>query len=417
MKSMEPVALEFWAYCGAIEGFYGRPWSERQRKTLIDQLGQSGLNTYLIAPKFDPFHRWNWRSRLPADQKRRIRALCSHGRNAGVRIILAVSPGLSIQPDTIHDLVRRVDELAGMEPGGFALLMDDIPYERADAGFHCDAAASVSNRPGIAGKPLLFCPTAYSQWHLHTWPGAETYLNAIGQNLATTWDVFWTGPTIISRQISPADLQPIRDMLQRNPVIWDNISADDYAPAQTAFPGPLTGRPASMIPYTRGLLLNPSENFSVARSAIESLAHWNRSPADYLPPDGFESALSLLAPDPSARTILRLVFGYFYTPFEVSAEWNDHLEDLRRCLISTPDPAVLAMLERMSTQIRDDANLDRFGEVWIDIYPLVRTLLGDLDYMITTLRKRLTMPPPYPPLPRRDPRWSTPITDLIVDMM
>jgi beta-N-acetylglucosaminidase len=46
---------------GAIEGFYGQPWTHAERVALFDWLAAWGLNTYLYAPKDDLKHRALWR--------------------------------------------------------------------------------------------------------------------------------------------------------------------------------------------------------------------------------------------------------------------------------------------------------------------------------------------------------------------
>mgnify|MGYP000341067513 FL=1 len=42
---------------GVIEGFYGRPWSPRQRLELHGLMEELELNTYLYCPKDDLKHR------------------------------------------------------------------------------------------------------------------------------------------------------------------------------------------------------------------------------------------------------------------------------------------------------------------------------------------------------------------------
>ena len=42
---------------GVIEGFYGPPWSDAERRTLLDWMARFGLGTWLYAPKDDPWHR------------------------------------------------------------------------------------------------------------------------------------------------------------------------------------------------------------------------------------------------------------------------------------------------------------------------------------------------------------------------
>jgi len=46
---------------GVVEGFYGPPWSHRERLDLLAAAPALGLDTYLYAPKDDPWHRGRWR--------------------------------------------------------------------------------------------------------------------------------------------------------------------------------------------------------------------------------------------------------------------------------------------------------------------------------------------------------------------
>ena len=57
--------------------------------------------------------------------------------------------------------------------------------------------------------------------------GGEGYLSTIGRELLPEIDVFWTGPEIISREITVAHVRELRDILRRKPLIWDNFWAND----------------------------------------------------------------------------------------------------------------------------------------------------------------------------------------------
>ena len=51
---------------GAIEGFYGKPWSMDDRTRHLEFLGRMKANTYVYSPKDDPFARDRWREPYPA---------------------------------------------------------------------------------------------------------------------------------------------------------------------------------------------------------------------------------------------------------------------------------------------------------------------------------------------------------------
>ena len=50
---------------GIIEGFYGEPWSHEERLAALRLAGRVKLNSYVYAPKDDPWHRERWRELYP----------------------------------------------------------------------------------------------------------------------------------------------------------------------------------------------------------------------------------------------------------------------------------------------------------------------------------------------------------------
>ncbi|MBN1878737.1 beta-N-acetylglucosaminidase domain-containing protein [bacterium] len=402
-------------HCGVIEGFYGRCWSFRQRLAMINDLANAGLNTYMIAPKFDLHHRLNWREPYPDNVLEEFRSICREGRDKSIQVILSLSPGLSSSLEDRELLCQRFSDLASAEPDGLALLMDDIPYDRADAEEHTE----ILNRlmldvPLTRSVTWFFCPTAYSGWHLKNWADAIIYLKKLISGLPSECRIFWTGETIISKTIEPAHLEWVRQVIDRNPVIWDNFPADDYAPGGTFFPGPLTGRAASLTNCISGLMVNPSEIFTASRMVIRTLGEWYRDPLAYDPVQAFRKAIIDLTSDSESLVVLQDLFGYFYTPFDISAEWHGRLENVLnfyrdpiRCVSPRPD------LEAVRNRLRADANLDHLQDLWIEVYPFVRTLLGDLDYLIGMCQRLERGEGGSAVLPVRDPRWSSPVNDLL----
>ncbi|MCD4655374.1 beta-N-acetylglucosaminidase domain-containing protein [bacterium] len=403
--------------CGVIEGFYGRPWSWSNRLILLQQLHSIGLNTYMYAPKFDLNHRWKWKTPYPDSFINSFRELCGRGRKLGINIILSLSPGLSVSPVDAELLAARFADLAETEPAGLALLMDDIPYSKADAARQCKLVLHLHKILGNDFQ-MFFCPTAYSRWHMQNWDKASDYLKIIGAEIPDSWQIFWTGNTVISKTINSSNLEDIRRILTRNPIIWDNFSADDYVPACSAFPGPLTNRSADLLQTTSGLLLNPSEIFSMSQIAVYSLSSWFHNPQTYVPEKAFEEAITKICPDQPDQRILQEFLGYFYTPFGISSYWMKLMEKITAYLKNSessenPENELISIRKRL----RNDENINRFGTLWADTYPLLRTLLGDLDYLISACRKKGSgvKYPDY--LPPRDPRWSTPVNDLIRSLL
>jgi len=400
-------------FCGVIEGFYGKPWSWSDRTRLIHQLQATGLNTYMYAPKFDLNHRWLWKNGYSPSFLNSFSDLCNTGNKLGIRIILSLSPGLSISVDDTDLLLDRFKDLADTGPTALALLMDDIPNDRADAAIQCKLINKLDKKFGDDFE-LFFCPTAYSGWHLKTWPGARNYLLEIASDLPDKWQIFWTGNSIIPKTITSDDVEDIRYLLRRKPVIWDNYSADDYVPASSVFPGPVTGRSPDLLNSTSGLLLNPSDVFSVSKLAIHSLASWFKSPENYIPELAFNDAIKSISSNETSQQILKEFLGYFYTPFGISTFWQETISKVETFLLNPSEsinPA--ATLIAIRDRLRDDQNIFRFGQFWIETYPFLRVLLGDLDYLINTCEKTALQGSGLNPLPARESRWTTPTNELI----
>src|SRR5215212_10664414 len=99
---------------GVIEGFYGRPWSHAERLDLIAFCGRHGLNTWVHAPKDDPFHRERWRDPYPAEELDRVAELVAAGARAGVEVVYAIAPGLSVccsDPAEVVAFERKLEPL------------------------------------------------------------------------------------------------------------------------------------------------------------------------------------------------------------------------------------------------------------------------------------------------------------------
>jgi hyaluronoglucosaminidase len=81
---------------GSIEGFYGPPWTQEDRLSQLDFYGDNKLNTYIYAPKDDPYHRENWRDPYPEQDIAKLKELIDRAKENHVKFTFALSPGNSI---------------------------------------------------------------------------------------------------------------------------------------------------------------------------------------------------------------------------------------------------------------------------------------------------------------------------------
>ncbi|NWH80577.1 OGA GlcNAcase, partial [Piaya cayana] len=141
------------------------------------------------------------------------------------------------------------------------------------------AQASVANEVyQELGQPavFLFCPTEYCGSLCSPSPSQSCYLLTLGQELLLAIGVIWTGPKVVSRELSATQLEEVEGVLRRRPIIWDNLYANDYD-CRRVFLGPYTGRAPSLMPRLRGLLLNPNCELQANFIPIHTLGRWFRS--------------------------------------------------------------------------------------------------------------------------------------------
>jgi protein O-GlcNAcase/histone acetyltransferase len=289
---------------GVIEGFYGQPWSQAERFELFDWMAGWGLNTYLYAPKDDLKHRAIWREPYSASEAEALTAVIQACRERMLRFVYALSPGLDIRYSNHADLDQlktRFEQMLRLGCPHFALLFDDIPARLDEAdlekwGSLASAQCHVANtlfewtRERSPEARFLFCPTPYCGRMAERKLGGAGYLETVGRELLPQIDMFWTGPDIISREITVAHIQELQTRLRRKPVIWDNLHANDYD-GRRFYCGPYSGRPLELREAVAGLLSNPNIEFPLNFVPLRTLAEFVRCAGPWDAREAYLSAM------------------------------------------------------------------------------------------------------------------------------
>ncbi|XP_078079126.1 protein O-GlcNAcase isoform X2 [Mustelus asterias] len=283
----EPTGDKKKFLCGVVEGFYGRPWSMEQRKELFRRMRKWGLNTYLYAPKDDYKHRMFWREMYSVEEAEQLMQLISAAKEHNIEFVYAISPGLDItfsNQKEVTTLKRKLDQVSQFGCKSFALLFDDIDHNMCPADkevFSSFAHAQLSVTNEIyqyleEPEHFLFCPTEYCGTFCYPNVAHSPYLRTVGDKLLPGIDVLWTGPKVVSKDISVESIEEVTKILKRSPLIWDNLHANDYD-QKRLFLGPYKGRSTELIPRLKGVLTNPNCEFEGNFVAIHTLATWYKS--------------------------------------------------------------------------------------------------------------------------------------------
>ena len=389
---------------GVIEGFYGPPWSQAERGALFAQMSAWGLDTYLYCPKDDLHHRAIWRQPYDADQAAAMAALVAACHARGLRFLYGLGPGLDIRYGNEDDRRLLKDRCAQMiEIGcdGLALLFDDIPdhLDPTDLerwGSLAAAQADVVNdavqwartrRPDLAAS---FCPTPYCGRMVQAGHGGLGYLEALGASLDRSIDIFWTGPEIVSGEISVPHVREVAAQLRRKPILWDNLHANDYDGRRINL-GPYSGRPLELRDEVRGILTNPNTEFPLNFMALRTLAMYLQAGGEWAAREAYLSALREWLPafETMAGAIpledLVLLADCYYLPYDEgpdaeallssahraltdrSPEWREHaarfvehgvrLRDLCGRLAALRDRPLFHALSRRVWDLREEIDL------------------------------------------------------------
>lgn len=285
--SVQPPASVH-AGSGVVEGYYGVPWSWRERRDLVGTLAEAGLDTYVYAPKSDPLHRAKWREPYPAGDMQHFADLAAFGERLGVHVYVGISPFLDYDPAS-SDYTTLRDKLAAFEKRGithFALLADDIsPGATGIGSTLANEQLDVANRlvADLAPDKLLFVPTVYNDKQLDA-AGAngDAYLGAL-QALDPAVDVMWTGSDVFADTMSAGDMTRVTALIGRKPLIWDNYWANDATDSVLGrlLLAPLRGRTADLPGAVEGLVYNPAIQGALSRWTIATAADYLDDPAGY----------------------------------------------------------------------------------------------------------------------------------------
>lgn len=311
---------------GTIEGFYGDPWTPAERLDQIDFYGQVKANTYIYAPKDDPYHRGQWREPYPADKLAELGTLVKRASANKVHFTFAVSPGESICYSRASDraaLKAKLEAIYGLGARAFSIPLDDISYTRWNCaedqaafgapGRQAAAKAQVSllndvQRTWIAthdgAQPLQMVPTEYGDL-------TETaYKKEIRETLDPAVVVMWTGTDVVPPSVTNEQADAIQELFGRKVFLWDNYPVNDFGnTAGRLLLAPYDKREAGLSDHLSGIVANPMNQSYASMVAVFGAADFTWNDTAYDATKSWPLAMAHLAGGDAAATEALLVFG------------------------------------------------------------------------------------------------------------
>jgi hyaluronoglucosaminidase len=285
---------------GIVEGFFGPPWSMAHRRRLFAFGAARGMNTYLYAPKDDPYHRKLWRRPYPNAQWRELLGLIRAAQRHRIDFVYGFHPGEGLyfgDDRAVATLLRKARRFYEAGVRTFAVLFDDIPSRLENPRDRRAFKNSLARAEGtwmakiIAAQPASWndvewwiCPSYYSEDVLleRVFGRFEPeFLETLAQYLPRSMPCFWTGPFVVSKAITLAHVQRIAKRVKRPVLLWDNYPVNDLSMRDELHIGPLAGRDPRLPQAVYGYLNNPLLQEDLSFIPLATCFDYARAPAKY----------------------------------------------------------------------------------------------------------------------------------------
>ncbi|MFD7500790.1 beta-N-acetylglucosaminidase domain-containing protein [Streptomyces sp. NPDC059850] len=315
---------------GVIEGFYGSPWTHAERMDQLAFYGDVKMNTYVYAPKDDPYHREKWREPYPADKLAQLGELVRQATAHHVRFTFALSPGNSLcysDPAEFTALQAKLGAMYDLGVRSFSVPLDDISYTRWNCAADRAAYGEPSQRAAGAAQadllnrvqkqfldaregtaPLQMVPTEYGDL-------ADTaYKQTLRERLDARVEVMWTGTDVVPPHITVADATRAATVWGRKVFVWDNYPVNDYGQAEgRLLLAPYDAREPGLHQQLSGLVLNPMNQAAASKVALFGGADFAWNDTAYDPDRTWRAAAAYLAGNDADAATVSALLAFFDT--------------------------------------------------------------------------------------------------------
>lgn len=217
-------------YTGVIEGFFGPQWPLTSRLSYADFLSRAGGDFYIYAPKQDPYLRKKWREDWSSDYLSYLKNMKETFSQKNIRFGVGFTPfglGTVLSQNDKIELLKKLALIESLKIDLLGLFFDDMPVNDNLADTQLETLKLVQEK--FKGQ-IVFCPSYYTPDPILDKVFGQrptNYIEDIGGGVPQTVSIAWTGPKVISPEISAEHLIETTAILKRKPFIWENLYAND----------------------------------------------------------------------------------------------------------------------------------------------------------------------------------------------
>lgn len=387
---------------GIIEGYYGIPYSNEDIMSLMEFGSDFKMNTFIYAPKDDPYHNSQWRQPYPQETLDGLKEVIEKGVETKLGFVYAIHPFMSngINKNNFDQEIKYITDkfqkFYDMGVRQFALLADDASSETPLQVMTINALQKwLDTKEGT--YPLIFCPQAYSGTPSASYfnqfrDGTSIVINGETVQVPAVdkrVEIMFTGPAIIGNVDSSTN-ETFNSVSGRYPYMWLNWPVNDYTDS-TLFIGK-----AEMlrkgVTNLNGLVSNPMQEAELSKIGLFQVADYIWNTADFDVDSSWKASFKYVDSDiADALAVLAANMSYpmdgVYHTTGLAWEESEYLADEMNAIMekvkageSIADEAatLLPKLEEIITAADKVLNCDNEALVG-EIKPYLRSLKATVD--------------------------------------
>ncbi|MBI1993526.1 MAG: beta-N-acetylglucosaminidase domain-containing protein [Deltaproteobacteria bacterium] len=285
---------------GIVEGFFGPPWSMAHRAAIFEFGARRGMNTYLYAPKDDPYHRERWKEPYPEREWEELLKLIHAAQKRRIDFVYGFHPGKGLcfsEDEPIRILLAKAQRFYDAGVRTFAVLFDDIPSRLEHKEDQAEFDGSLAKAEAIWLRKILdrqpatwrevewwICPSYYTEDPLlaRMFGAFEPrFLETLSENLPESVACFWTGPKVVPKTITLAHVRKVVKQLKHRLILWDNYPVNDLSMGKELHLSPLAGRDPRLPEAVYGYLNNPLLQENLSFIPLATCFDYAANPARY----------------------------------------------------------------------------------------------------------------------------------------
>jgi hyaluronoglucosaminidase len=389
-------------YKGVVEGFYGKPWTFKERQDIIKFMGKTGYNIYIYGPKADELHRDSWREKYDDEFINEFKKLVDIGKEYDVDVSIAVSPGLSLihsSEDDLNALYEKYMQFVNIGVNTISLFLDDIPWklqhEEDIKNYEClaQAQADFTNKiyeklqKKVENLKFILCPTEY--WGK---PHVE-YHEVLGEKLNRKIDLMWTGPKVCSEYLTVDDAINVSKSFKRKILYWDNYPVNDSVMVPEMHLDGYIKRDKKLYKYSKGIIINPMNQAYASIFSLKNISYYLNNPEKYDEKKHWLKTIKYFAPEICEE------FQHF-AKYNTKSPINDKDPEIITNLISEFEYLYHKDVEKASLLLKNesekiennyqkikkylDKNLLKDIEKWLEEYRTISQMLNALSTLVSS---------------------------------